>query len=77
VRFHLQGDCYRVTVSESEVYAFARRWPCSGLPGCGVSFTFDRLGDLVDVVPDVDGEAVSALADDAKAYAATRMERRG
>ncbi len=65
------GAYVRVTVSESGVCDFARRWPCFGdVPPVG--FTFDKgSGDLVDVSGDggMDEAGVGALADDAKAYA--------
>jgi hypothetical protein len=76
-----QGAYFRVAVSEPEVYAFAQRWPCSGLPSCGISFTFKREnGDLVDLFPehvDSDGSALGALADDAKAYGMRRRAKGG
>lgn len=75
MRVYNQGAVYRVAVSSSEVYQFSRRWPCSNLPDRSVSFTFDsHNGDLVDISPeDADGSALSALADDAKAYGAKRL----
>ncbi len=72
MRKYNQGAFVRVTVSESEAYAFAQRWPGSGLGDRGLSFTFDKSnGDLVDLHGDegADESAVSALADDAKDYA--------
>lgn len=71
LRFN-QGAFVRVTVSADDVAGFARRWPCFG-DIRGLSFTFQRSnGDLVDLHGDhgMDPAGVSALADDAKAYAA-------
>lgn len=75
-----QGACTRVTVSCDEIERWADNWPCSGFCyGDRASFTFERNGDLVDlrisntygddVSERPDGEAVAALADDAKRYA--------
>ena len=77
-------DFVSVQVSEKEVEAFADRWPCSGLKHglCGDCspgwFEFHKgTGDLVDVSPSfndprIDGEALKALAADAKTYAFKR-----
>ncbi len=76
MRVYGQGAYFRVTVSEREVYRFARRWPCFG-DSRALSFTFDtRNGDLVDVSghAGMDGNGVAALADDAKAYGAERLK---
>jgi hypothetical protein len=70
-----QGAFVRVTVSEREVYEFARRWPCFG-DRRALSFTFDtRNGDLVDLSGDsgMDESGVLALAEDAQNYAAKRL----
>lgn len=69
------GLFFTVECSRFDVGAFARRWPCSGLPDRSIAFQFDkRNGDLVDLRPyDIDGDAVGALADDAKAYGAKRL----
>lgn len=68
-----QGAWYRVTVSEFEVDAFNRRWPCSGLSG-RYSFTFDKAnGDLVDMSGKGDGPEHVALSEDAQKYGAKRL----
>ena len=75
-----QGAYVRVTCDTCDVYAFAQRWPCSGLNlDKGVSFTFQRSnGDLVDTNAQenghADGEALVALSTDAQNYAATRLK---
>ena len=68
-------DC-RVSVSASEVMAFAATWPGSGLRYRAVWFAFDARGSLVDTndqraQPRAGDHALAALADDARAYAAT------
>ncbi len=74
MRVFNQGSFIRITVSRSEVEAFADTWPCSGLPHRGISFTFNaRNGDLVDLAPaDIDGEALVALSEDAFHFAEVR-----
>lgn len=71
-----QGASVRVCASAGDVWKFRQSWPCSGLPDQALSFTFDkRNGDLEDVHPDADStpqDALSALADDCKAYAQKR-----
>lgn len=68
MRVYDQGSVYRVTVSEREVEAFNRRWPCSTLAG-RQSFTFDkRTGDLVDRTGRGDGMEAVALSEDAQHY---------
>ena len=73
------GRFVTVRVPSEDVRRFRSVWPCSGLdPYKGGSFTFDaRNGDLVDLGggfverkanPDIDGAAICALADDAKAF---------
>jgi hypothetical protein len=74
---HLRG--YSVAVNRRDLSAFIDRWPCSGLIGLlGVTFTFAPSGDVVDVAyrngnaDRWDGPALSALCDDAQAYAEGR-----
>ena len=69
------GCFFTVSVSSNEVADFKTTWPCSGLPTKAIRFQFDkRNGDLVDLLPwDLDGDALAALADDAKAYGAKRL----
>jgi hypothetical protein len=58
----------RVRVSEAEVAAFKKSWPCSGLPSCAVVFEFAANGDLIDLDPfHFDGTAAAALAESAQA----------
>lgn len=71
---------FNVTVTRSDVAAFKRQWPCSGLPDCGVTFYFAANGDLVDITSKVgsaswDGEAAVALSNDAQCYGAKRLRR--
>jgi hypothetical protein len=74
VRAYAEGSYFRVAVSESEVRAFNRRWPCSALSG-SYSFTFDkRTGDLVDLRGKGDGPELVALSDDAQAYGRSRIK---
>ena len=65
-----------IRVEADDVRALADKWPCSGLNrDNGMLCEFDkRNGDLVDIDdaamhPGADGAAVSALVDDAKAFA--------
>lgn len=73
------GSFVRVYVPVVDVRRFRSVWPCSGLnPERGGSFVFDkRNGDLIDLGggfvdrrknPEIDGGALCALADDAKAF---------
>ena len=63
-----------VRFSKSEIEAFKRIWPCSGLPSVGIWFQFASNGDLVDMGPykysrrlrNADGGALLALAHDAQ-----------
>jgi hypothetical protein len=75
----LNGSCYTVTVTNAEVNAFARTYPCHGLDlDADYVFQFDaRNGDLLevsalrdgerleDVTEEEDGGALSALSEDA------------
>jgi hypothetical protein len=78
MRYFDNGCFYTVACSRADVEAFASRWPCFG-PAKPMWFQFDRRnGDLVDYGgADLSNDArgVSALADDAKAYAVGRMRR--
>lgn len=68
------GCYFRVAVSAPEVCAFKRQFPCSGLPSRGVSFTFDKRGNLVDLHPsNLDGEGAVALSQDAQTYGRKRL----
>ena len=78
MRVYDQLSSVRVTVSASEVHAFARRWPCAGFANRGIAFVFRKFnGDLEDIAdlahPDADANAVWALAEDAQNYAAKRL----
>lgn len=81
MRYRDCGSAYNVSVSSAEVYAFARRWPCAGFPGQGVTFQFDaRNGDLLDMWPNgwddgADGSAVLALSEDAQNYGKARRAK--
>lgn len=70
------GVFFTVTCSESDVAAFASRWPCFGNVR-NYWFQFDkRNGDLVDTNHkdgETDGGGICALADDAKAYGLKRL----
>lgn len=66
----------RVSISASEVEAFKRRWPASGLPDTNIWFEFDKNNwDLVDMgsgrsLAHAEGSgAVPALSQNAEAYA--------
>ena len=76
MRAYNQGCHVRVTVSERDIAAFKRAWPCSGLPERSVGFLFDaRNGDLIDIWPSsVDGEAALALSYAAQNYAAAKLD---
>lgn len=70
------GSLYSVSITAREVYEFKRRWPCSGLPDCCVTFQFNkRSGDLVDITSrrPFDGPAALALSEDAQAYGRKRL----
>jgi len=73
----------RVAVSEHDIQRFCNRWPASGLRGLkGVTFEFDRKGDLVDIhyangnSERWDGPALSALSQDAQAYLNAKTKRK-
>lgn len=80
----LLGSAYNVIISGKEVAKFKRRWPCSGMPDKAITFQFSvSNGDLIDIFsrgnwhneennPNIDGNAVNALADDAQMYAEKR-----
>lgn len=66
----------QVRVSEPEVGAFMRRFPCSGLVETEIEFIFESNGSLVDVElsngmdsAGVDGPGLLALSQDAHAEA--------
>lgn len=75
------GCFFSVVVTSTEVYAFARRWPCFGSDDA-VTFQFDKSnGDLVDIMPagrsdKSDGTGMCALADDAKAHGIAMLHDR-
>lgn len=73
------GSAVSVQVPAVDVRRFRAVWPCSGLdPARGGSFVFQKSnGDLIDLHggfvdrstnPSIDGGAICALADDAKAF---------
>lgn len=67
-------DGKRVYYSEEDIRKFNAVWPCSPIiPMEGYFFEFDWRGDLVDSsIPEhMDGDAASALADDARAFITT------
>ena len=66
------GNARKVIVTHNEVDQFNQSWPCSSLRSRSYWFEFDANGDLVDTdVPEQDdGEAASALAQDAKDFLA-------
>lgn len=75
------GCFFSVCCDTTDVYKFARRWPCFGSDD-SVTFQFDkRTGDLVDINPPgrsdkSDGTGLCALADDAKAYGLEMLRKR-
>lgn len=82
MRVYDNGAFYTVTVSESDIDAFARRWPGSGLRGLrGVAFQYAKKvdGDLVDVTykngdsERWDGAALVALSHDAQRYGESHL----
>ena len=70
MRYYDNGCFFSVTVSSREVENFKSHWPCSELPYRSIWFQFDkRNGDLIDVRPsNIDGAALVALSEDARAY---------
>lgn len=66
-----RGSYVIVSVSEQEVREFNSRWPCSTVPEQDVAFFFEKAtGDLFDMEPpEMDGEAVAALSQDAQEFA--------
>lgn len=66
-----QIDKHKVQITQSDVEAFNRQWPCSELRANRTYwFEFDPNGDLVDTdCPEQDdGSAASAVADDCKRF---------
>jgi len=81
MRARTSGGSLVVSVSESDVRSFCRSWPASGLSGLrGVTFEFDRGGDLVDITyrngtsDRWDGPALLALSHDAQAYGRSKLK---
>ena len=67
------GSNYSVSVSEREVDAFNRKWPCSTLRG-RYTFEFEkRSGDLVDMTGSGDGSEHVALSQDAQEYGKRKL----
>ena len=79
MRAYDNGCFFTVLCSESDVDAFADRWPCFGTRKT-LWFQWDkRNGDLVDtnqIDGEQDGAGVLALSDDAKAYGVRRLKIR-
>lgn len=71
MKAELSGGAYSVRLDESDVRAFAERWPCYG-ERRPIAFTFSaENGDLVDIEGDESGTdeaGLAALANDS-AYA--------
>jgi hypothetical protein len=80
MRYHDNGSLYSVSVSPSDLRAFAATWPCSGMrnPSRGMWFQFEKSnGDLVDIKGErksYDEGAVKALSEDAQKFAAKFLE---
>lgn len=76
MRAYDNGIFFTVTCSESDVQAFADRWPCFGNVR-PYWFQFDkRSGDLVDtnhLESETDGGGIVALSKDARDYGKTRL----
>jgi hypothetical protein len=76
------GSFACVATSEG-VSHLASRWPCNGIPQrkepswgyCPIRFEFEANGDLVDMNPQLDGEAILALSQDAQAFAEKMIEK--
>lgn len=69
------GCFFSVQCSQDDVDNFKSSWPCNGMPSKKIWFQWEKSnGDLVDMNPSdweergAWGEAVIALADDAKDY---------
>ena len=68
------GSIIEVSFDAEEIALFNASFPCSGIPARDVFFQFEKkTGDLVDMSDHLreveNGAAVSALCDDAKAFA--------
>ena len=82
----LQGG-FSVVVTADGVASFAASWPCNHIPErkgeyggyCPFRFEFAGNGDLVDMVPDIGGdagEAILALSQDAQEFGDRALEKR-
>lgn len=81
-RIRRRGSWTKVTLLRSEVMAFKRMWPASGLPDAAIWFEFDRGGNLVDMgssrsLRRAEGSgALLALSQDAQSMGRRRRRRR-
>ena len=77
MRCYDNGCFFSVTCSKSDVYKFARQWPCFGRIRA-YWFQFDkRNGDLVDTNHkdgETDDSGIRVLADNAKSYGVRRLK---
>lgn len=73
---------FAVVATSLGVECFASTWPCSHIPTRRdgdyppIRFDFAPNGDLQDVSISCDGEAISALSQDAQEYGGSVMDRR-
>lgn len=56
-----------IVLAEDYMEAFMSRWPASGLEPEAIEFSFDTMGNLIDMDSEQDGPAMLALSHDAQA----------
>ena len=67
------GRFYEVLISLTDVQKFNRQWPGSRLRRAFRAEFDKRNGDLVDLSTRVDGPEVTALVEDAQAFAIKKL----
>lgn len=71
-----KGSFIGITVPANSVREWKSNWPVSGIPSRAIYFEFHKNGDIVDMQPKVEGEAIVALSKDAFVYAARKLNKK-
>lgn len=70
------GHHRHISFDRHDISSFNSCWPGSPIPEKRITFRFDESDNLVDTFPDISsfgGDALDALVQDAKAYAARHV----